>query len=133
MSKVKLYLLNLLLMLVFISCKSGPKVTGCVVDATNNSFQCYHAGDKEGFYVSLYDGRKLRCTSPEQMEDFLKSCKKGKIIEVLLCSYDPDKGAFGCANSGGGIPVYIGLPEVDNYFCLSDKDLKRVKERCKPS
>jgi hypothetical protein len=64
------------------------------------------------------------------MESFLKECKQGRVIEVTLCSFDPDKGAFLCSISGGA-PVQLPVEQADNYYCMSSKDFKRVKERCK--
>lgn len=104
-----------------------------MVDSVNSGFQCYNEKNKDGFYVSFYDGRTLLCTSPYEMEDVLKACKQGlPLPSVLYCAYSPDKSGFICP-AEGGVQGVFPPNQMENYYCMSKQDIKRVMERCKPN
>ncbi len=104
----------------------GPDVTGCVVDSASLGFQC--ANSKTKYYITFEQGKDLLCASPSDIEDFLKACKDKKVILITLCRFDTP--LFTCTKSPG--EQFQDVPEhMDNYFCLSQKDRKRVIERCK--
>lgn len=101
-------------------------MTGCVVDSAHEGFQC--ANSKKKFFVPFKDGEGLQCASSADTESFLKACKDHHVIEITLCSYVEPR--FLCTEPSGN--KYQDIPDhVDNYFCLSEKDKKRVIERCK--
>jgi hypothetical protein len=114
----------------FSSCKTGPKVSACIVDYKNNKFQCMHY--KNGpFEMSFQEGHELLCSSPDDTNEFLKSCKIGpKPAEVTLCSYRREWSDFRCVEPDGD-SFSLVVEAAENYFCLSPRDLKRVIERCK--
>ncbi len=108
------------------SCSHGLNVTGCVVDAKNEGFQC--ATSKKKFFIPFEKGTQLKCASPADTEALLKACKAHQVMDVTVCSYVEPR--FLCTETNGN--QYQDIPDhVDNYFCLSDKDRKRLFERCK--
>lgn len=113
-----------------VSCKTGLIVTGCVVDASSLAFQCIKTGEKEGFTLSLDQGEKLICSSPDDTERFLVACRESHVaITVEVCSYQKNDAQFKCTVPGGG--VYYARPQlVDNYYCLSPRDRSRVVKQC---
>jgi hypothetical protein len=120
----------LVLYAVFVSaCKNEPPVTACVVDAPNRGFQCSENGTKD-LFVPLEQGQILKCLSPWDTEYFLKACKRGEIVEQTECSYVEDLDRFQCVDVLGKI-YFLDIMEADNYFCLSPKDKRRVREKCK--
>jgi len=109
---------------------SGAKVNVCVVDAPAEGFQCSEAKKKTETFIPFSKGSNLNCISPSDLEQGLKLCQKGILPTLTLCKiseYSPY--SFTCIT-----PVnesYNITPEqADNYACLSDRDKKRILERC---
>jgi hypothetical protein len=86
---------------------SGPHVVSCIVDRSDGGYQCASI-DRAPSFVAFKDADDLRCVSPSQLEQFLKACKKKEVVELNFCSQE-------C---------------VDNSFCASPNDWKRIGERC---
>lgn len=93
-------------------------------------FQC--ATSKEKQFIQLKDGKDLMCISPDDFEQFLKACKKDhRVLAVTVCKFfELDPVMFTCAPPDGqSFPMSID--QVDNYFCVSPSDRRRIEERCK--
>lgn len=106
-------------------CKNGPVITGCVVDSKLSGYQCVYK--KKEFFTPFEKSGDLKCASPLDTEEYLKACKKGNVLIVTLCSFV--KGEFECVSPIGG-KVTVPASEVDNYFCLGEKDRNRIQHRC---
>lgn len=111
------------------SCKStGARITVCAVDVANSAFQCSDNGERQ-FEMPFEKGYNLECSSPEDTEYFLKACKRGEIVEVTECRYK-DEEKFFCVdvtNQSFDMPISL----MDNYFCLTPQNRKRVIDRCR--
>jgi len=104
----------------------GPKITGCVLSVQDAGFYCTD-GQENSFFVSFTDARPLQCISGTNLESFFKGCKTGKLVKVTWCGVEAGKAA--CTDERGGVST-PDIATLDNYFCLSPKDLARVSERC---
>lgn len=105
---------------------SGPLITACVVDAKNEGFQCAQKDKK--FFIKFEDGTNLICVSPTDIEQLLKACKQHKIIQTTECKWTEAR--FLCVDPDGN--HHQEIPDlIDNYFCVSEKDKRRILERCK--
>lgn len=123
------------LLILFASLSScggaGPKVTACVVDYKNAGFQCVKYPDKR-FFLPLEKGEDLGCVSPQDLEIGLKACKLHQPIPAYtLCSLDLTRNKFFCKNTESSTGFYMDIAKADNYFCMNDKDRRRILERCK--
>jgi hypothetical protein len=78
--------------------------------------------------MSLKDGKKLQCASPEDTEYFFKACKRGEVVEVTQCSFQ-EGNQFICKDVMGEINS-VNIAEMDNYFCVTPQHRKRVIDRC---
>lgn len=58
------------------SCKHGPEVVVCVVDAERMGLQCVRP-DETAFFLPLLDAENFVCFSPRDTERLLKACKSG--------------------------------------------------------
>jgi hypothetical protein len=96
------------------------------VDVKRAGFACVDENQKD-LFIPFDQGRDKVCASPKDTEAFLKACKAHKLIEITLCSWDTID--FKCKDPSGA--SYGFCPAcAENYFCLSEKDWGRVKERC---
>jgi hypothetical protein len=112
------------------SCKAGPKVRGCVVDAKKEEFACVTYPDVRSV-IPFEEGQNLECMSATDLEQALKACKEHRVKDVTLCSVRLERQDFWCLPPEGNA-FFLDYKQVDNYFCLSPKDRRRVLERCKP-
>jgi hypothetical protein len=100
------------------------------VNALDKTFEC-STGDVEST-VPINDAHKdLGCTSPKDTEDFLNACKRGEIINVTACYYDGNETQLFLCTDVLGRSFFQTIPEIDNFFCLTDQHRDRIKERCK--
>lgn len=138
MTRLKQLSLSLLLFALFSSCAhveekyidAGPVVTACVVDLPNDGFECIKTEEEKGALVSFSNAPDLICTSPKDLEDSLKACKRGVFLPVKVCTVS--KGAVSC-NDTIGAPFSIELKAMDNYMCFNAQDRKRIFDRCTPA
>ncbi len=86
-------------------------------------------GKKKSF-IPLAEGQKLNCASPTELEDFLRACENHKLIDVEICHFNHAEQGFECVNPDDHKSILISVEDADNYFCVSDRDLARIKERC---
>lgn len=110
------------------SCKSGPRVTACVVDVKSEGFQCVSYPNTR-YFLPLKDGEDLECVSPSDLEDALKACKNHKVLPVTLCELRFAESKWQCATPSGS-SYLLPLEKADNFFCMSEQDRKRVLQRC---
>lgn len=109
-------------------CTTGTlKVKVCVVDAQNSTFQCVSDKDPKGSQIPFENDLHLLCTSPSEIEAFLKECKSHKILDITSCKY---QGVSFLCNTPDGYAHNLTPTQADNFFCLSEKDKKRLQERC---
>lgn len=64
-----------LLVVASSACRSGPRVTVCVLDPANLSLQCSDA-DGNGFTLPVNEAENFVCFSPEDTNKLLKACTK---------------------------------------------------------
>ena len=120
-------LLGLLGSLVSCGTPGGPRVTICIVDASLFGYQCTDMEEAENLIPFIEDGTDLFCTSPSEVEAFLKACKQHKILETDLCQYQ--KKRFACKKPNGQ-NYHLEIKAADNYVCLSTLHRSRIIERC---
>lgn len=133
-----------LLLLTFATCNSGcstadkledkyvdqgPVVTSCVVDLASGGYQCA-TYDKDPFFLPFKDARAMECIAPMDLETSLKACKKGKKIEVQVCTISEQD--VSC-QSPVATATTKTLSSMDNYFCLTPTDRARLLQRCTPN
>lgn len=108
----------------------GPKVTVCIVDVKHDGFQCVQYPNTR-YFLPAKDGKNLLCASPAEIEDAIKACEKHQILQITLCKLKSDLDGFTCKNPQGH---ESNLPwgDSDNYGCMTQKDFKRILERCDP-
>ena len=104
----------------------GASITGCTLDITQGGFQCA-AIDKEPWFVAFKDAPTLYCYAPEDLEAFLTSCKKGLVLFTPTCKVI--KGEATCSKLLVN-EIAVAINTLDNYFCMNEKDQRRVRERC---
>lgn len=68
-----LFLVSLLIALS--SCRSGPRVTVCVLDPVNSSLECSDP-DGNGLTLPIDQAENYVCFSPSDTEKLLKACTK---------------------------------------------------------
>jgi len=108
--------------------KAGPAITGCVVDAAKDGFDCVTYPSTKSFLPwSL--GVFLSCASPEDIEDFLKACESQQILPITTCKLEVNQDKFQCTDPHG-FKIEISLDEADNFFCASSLNWTRMKQRC---
>lgn len=77
MKKEMLRIICLSLLVVLVgSCKTGPKLTFCVIDAQSTGLQCSD-GEGRGFFLPLSNADNYACLSPEDAKSLLTFCYKG--------------------------------------------------------
>ena len=125
------------LLILFISfslfaCASlGPAITACTVDVDKNGFDCVTYPSKKSF-IAFSLGLDLLCASPEDTEDFLKACKEqNQILPITYCQLSIFEKYFTCTDPNGETSE-LPVKDADNYFCVSELNLKRIKQRCNP-
>jgi hypothetical protein len=118
--------------LVLSSCSKdgGPSIAGCVVNAPKLGFDC--STQNENYFIQLKYGQELKCVSPAGLEAFVKACKRHELMPLVLCHYSQGNDLFLCQEDPSGV-VFPSVPVAgaDNYFCVSPKDLERIKARCR--
>lgn len=62
------------------SCKNGPEVVVCVVDAERSGLQCVRPDDT-AFFLPLFDADNFVCFAPRDLERLLKACKSATAQE----------------------------------------------------
>ena len=107
--------------------KSGPAITGCVVDIQNKGFQCLKY-PKTKFFLPFGLGLDLGCSSPQDTEEFLKACERHQIIEIPECHLTALEDHFECID--GNEKFSLELEEADNYFCVNELNRRRIIDRC---
>lgn len=120
----KKVILTSILLTLFVGCKSGPEVTGCVSDPKANGFQCGSKKDNS-IFIPYEKSTGLVCMSPLDIKDFLKGCRQHEIIQVSLCKLSMPTLSFHCISPSSDV-FSITLDESDNYFCMTETDLKKL-------
>ena len=72
------------------SCKNGPAVTVCVVDAERLGLQCVRP-DETAFYLPLKDADNFACFSPRDLERILKACKGATQTQEVAPTEEPSE------------------------------------------
>lgn len=122
------YGISLGLIILALGCAKGANIVACVVDSASHGFQCSENGERQ-FFLTLDSGKDLQCTSPAEIEIFLKACKQGTVVEVSLCRFQIEDQYICKDPLGKESSLHFG--EMDNYFCLSEQHRQRVIDRCK--
>lgn len=103
-------------------------MTACTVDPANRGFQCYSSKNKYSL-IPFSEGANLQCASSQETEAFMKACAEHKVIPVTLCSYVPGLDQFRCM-SPDKVESLISIDEASSHACMSEKDRRRLSERC---
>lgn len=102
-----------------------------MVDAKESGYQCVKYPDTR-FFLSYEQGKDLKCVSPTDLELGLKACKQhSPLPDYTICELDLVRQMFYCKLDSASAGSFMSPQEVDNFFCLSDQDRRRILERCK--
>jgi len=111
---------------LLVNCSTAQiRTETCIVDISSQGYQCY-SEDKAGYFLPFDGSNSLVCISDSDLEIFLKGCKSGIIPDPSLCTYSKSIDNFSCSKPS----QKSELKDFDNYFCLHEKDFKRVQDRC---
>lgn len=134
MIKLNLCMVSCVLLALSVSCAevtqeldTGPVITGCLVDVAQRGYHC-EPHDGISFFVSFDQvDTRLKCIHPDDLEDVLKGCKKGKALSPTYCQIS--NSSANCQSSDGKISL-IEIKSMENYFCVNDAGWKRIFDRC---
>jgi hypothetical protein len=105
---------------------SGPNISLCILDPPHHGFQC---ASKKKQWFSSFEESKLVCIDPNLAESWLKACRQGELDPIILCRITFNFIGLDCYGIGDGF--FIPIEEADNFICISEHDLTRIKQRCK--
>ncbi len=109
------------------SCASGPKVSLCAINNEDGGFWCKNK--KGEYFLTFEEGKMFSCMEPSVAELWLKSCIKGKLIQVTKCEINIEYNGLKCFPPEED-PYFVLMPDAVNYLCMSRRDFVRVEERC---
>lgn len=117
--------------LALISCAhTGPSITGCMVNEEKEGFDCFEEPSRR-FFLPWVEESDFDCMSTDDLESLMKSCKAGVAVpEVAVCNLTKDHKSFDCMNSNFN-KFTVDMSESSHYFCMNDKDYRRILQRCK--
>jgi hypothetical protein len=126
--RAKTFCLVFAVLLNLSACEDGgPEITGCVVNTEKKGFDCVDY-PKTKYFVPAGPS-DLECIAPDDLELFLKACKKHKALSVTTCKLDWTAGKASCKPPTGQ-PFVIAIDAANNYFCINGKYKQRILQRC---